>query len=301
MPRQAPWIGIGTSGSWTETDEALYYGGLDYEVEQVDAYDDLGNKVPGILVNRSRTGAIMGVTSNQYGIVQNRDAFSLLDPFCKAGGVIEHAGMTASGMAFMVMRMPGMAFGFAGDGFELFVCAMNSFNGKYPLALIITPIRVICQNMFRQLMGRGDTALLIKHGRFANDRIISASKASSLLLDYQHDFVDALGEADKEVRADWEVKRFTEKLLPLTPETPEHPRAKFTNERVLEARREFIDEYYHAPDNYRYEGTRLGVLNAYYDWLTHREPTRRTSGYNEARFGRLLSGEAVDSKLILSA
>lgn len=302
-PRSLPWVGAGTSGRWDNVTDALSYGLLDYEVEQVDAWDDRGNKVPGILVNRNAgTGEIMGVTSDQYGVVQNDQAFSLLDPFCHAGGVIEHAGMTSTGMCFMVMKMESNAFGFKGDCFDMYVCAMNSFNGRYPLAIIMTPVRVYCQNLFRKLMKRGDTALLIKHGRFAADRILSASKAATLLLDYQEDFVDELDDAyHDDLRGPGDAYRFAEKMMPFTPVDAAHPRAKQTNERIEMMRREFVSGYYMAADNLRYVGTRLGLLNAYYDWTTHARPVRASANYEDIRFSNLLSGSGVSRKLIESA
>ena len=300
--RVVPWIGVGTTGSWNNVSEALHDSGLDYEVKTSIAYDKFHNPLPDTIVNyRTDTEEQVGVVSGRYGIVQNADAFSLLDPFCANGGVIEHAGMTQQGMCFMVMRMPSNAFRFHDNSFELYVCAMNSFNAKFPLALIITPVRVICQNMFRKLMKRGDAMLVIKHGRFATDRIMSAMGASIALTDYQVEFVDTLDRDLSLHRTHDDLDSFVERMLPFTPETPEHPRAKFTNERVEEQRREFVDSYYLAPDNARYVGTRLGILNAYYDWLTHHTPTRTSDGFEEIRLGNLMSGTAVNNRLILSA
>lgn len=301
-PRLLPWVGTGTTGSWDNSVDALEDSGMTYLVEQVNAWDDKGNKVPGVLVNRKvGTNEIMGVTSDQYGVVQNVEAFSLLDPFCKAGGVIEHAGMTTAGMCFMVMRVPSMAFGFRGDGFELYVCAMNSFNTRFPLALIITPVRVYCQNMFRKLMRRGDTALLIKHGRFASDRILSASKASSLLLDYKEDFTSELSSCWNEERTLSDAEHFIDAMFPLVPVGPKHPRAKTSNERIKEMREEFFHDYYHAPDNADYVGTKLGLVNAYYDWTTHHVPVRASSSFEDIRLGNLMSGTAISRKLIEEA
>jgi hypothetical protein len=295
--RQLPWVGTGTSGSWDNVSEALYYGGLDYAVTQSDAYDRYGNKLPGLIVNHNaNTGEIMGITSDQYGVVQNASAFSLLDPFCLAGGIIEHAGMTINGMCFMVMRVPSMAFGFHGDDFELYVCAMNSFNTKFPLAIIITPVRVYCQNMFRKLMKRGDTVLMIKHGRFAADRIMSASKASSLLLDYKDDFTSEM-ESDY-YKPSIGVYDFVEEMMPLVPVDSKHPRAEKSNEKIKERRRYFVDQYYYAPDNKKYEGTKLGLINAYYDWITHHVPMRATANFSDIRLSNMISGSAVDRKLI---
>ena len=295
--REVPWIGVGISGEWDNTSEPLYESELNFTVRQSAAYDRYGNELPGVMVNHNETtGEILGVTSDQYGVVQNRDAFSLLDPFCCAGGVIEHVGMTVNGMCFMIMRIPGMAFGFEGDDFELYVCAMNSFNGKFPLAIIITPIRVYCQNMFRKLMKKGDTVLMIKHGRFAKERMLSASAASSLLLDYRMDFESTLLTNSMLHRTASKLDEFVERMMPLVP--TERPRAQLSNDRIEAQRADFIKNYYHAPDNEKYEGTRLGILNAYYDWITHHIPSRASENFNDVRLGNMMNGTAVSRKLI---
>jgi hypothetical protein len=80
-----------------------------------------------------------------------------------------------------------------------------------------------------------------------------------------------------------------------------HPRAKQTNERIEMMRREFVSVYYMAADNLRYVGTRLGLLNAYYDWTSHARPVRASANYEDIRFSNLLSGSGVSRKLIESA
>ncbi len=301
--RETPWLGCGTSGSWTDIDEALHDSGQLYEVEQVNAYDDMGHQIPGVLVNRRiDTHEIMGATSDRYGVIQNTEGFAMLDPFIKADGVIEHCGMTEQGMVFMVLRMPAQAFGFAGDDFDMYVCAMNSFNTRFPMAVIITPIRVFCQNMFRKLMTRSDTVLCIKHGRLAGSRMLAATKVTSLLADYTHDFKGYLDVASTTPRSSSEIMDFVEHMFPLVPVDAEHPRAASSNERVELLRQRFMDDYYDAPDNRKYKGTKLGLLNAYYDWVSHSDPTKMLPGsYEQRRFSNLMLGTAVKPKLIRNA
>lgn len=299
--RTAPWVGCGTSGSWTDVREALRDSGLLYDVEQVKAYDDHGNEVPGILVNRKlNTNEIMGTTSDQYGVIQNLDGFGMIDPFIRAGGVIEHAGMTEQGMCFMVMRMQSASFGFAGDDFDLFVCAMNSFNTRFPMAIIITPVRVICQNMFKNLMKRGDTMLNIKHGRLANTRMLSATQAASNIINFENDFCKELSECAMAKRSVNNVESFIESMFPYG--DPNRPQFNTSKEKVDILRDRFMNDYYLAADNANYVGTRLGILNAYFDWISHSEPTRMMQGrYQDRRFSNLMSGTAIKSKLIKEA
>lgn len=301
--RETPWLGCGTSGTWYDTEQALHDSGQLYEVEQVKAYDDLGNEIPGVLVNRRIDNhEIMGATSDRYGVIQNHEGFAMLQPFLAADGVIEHAGMTEQGMVFIVLRMPANAFGFAGDNFDMYVCAMNSFNTRFPMAIIITPIRVFCQNMFRKLMKRSDTVLNIKHGRLAGHRMMAATKVSGLLTSYTEDFTSALDKAATARRTLSEIEDFVEHMFPLVPVDAEHPRAASSNERIEFLREKFMTDYYDAPDNQQYKGTKLGLLNAYYDWVTHSDPTKALPGsYEQRRFSNLMLGTSVKPKLLLQA
>lgn len=299
--RTAPWIGCGTTGSWRSVEDALQESSQNYKVEQVDAFDDLGHKIPGVLVNRrTDTKDILGCTSDRYGVIQNTDGFSMLNPFIKADGVIEHAGMTEQGMVFMVMRMPSAVSPVsAGDRFDMYICAMNSFNSRYPMAVIITPVRVICQNMFRKLMATSDTVLSIKHGRMAGKRIEAATEVNELLVGYMDRFSLTLREAALTKRSATEVDAFVETMFPYVPMDDKHPRAAASNERIEQNRKLFRSDYYDAADNYDYKGTAFGLVNAYYDWISHSEPSRMAAGsYEERRLGNLMLGTAVETKVL---
>lgn len=300
--REVPWLGCGTSGAWTDVEQALHDSGQLYEVEQVNAYDNRGRQIPGVLVNRRTDNYdIVGATSDRYGVIQNHEGFAMLEPFIKAGGVIEHAGMTEQGMVFMVMKMSA-GISFAGDNFDMYVCAMNSFNTRFPMAIIITPIRVYCQNMFRRLMKNSDTVLSIKHGRLAGHRMMAATRVSGLLMGYTSDFVRTLDSAAMTKRSQHDVDEWVEQMFPLVPVDAEHPRAETSNKRIEYVREKFLDEYYDAPDNQMYKGTKLGLLNAYFDWVSHSDPSKSSPGsYAQRRFSNLMLGTAVKPKLIAQA
>ena len=302
--RSVPWIGCGTSGSWICAADALEDSHQDYEVEQVDAFDDLGHRIPGVLVNRRiDTKEILGSTSDRYGVIQNHDGFAMLDPFAKAGGVIEHAGQTEQGMVFMVMRMPfSTEPGSSSNRFDMYICAMNSFNTRFPMAVIITPVRVVCQNMFRKLMSCSDTVLSIKHGRLAGRRMAAATEVNDLMADYIAGFNGSVRAALATPRSVTEVDAFVEAMFPYVPVDAKHPKAEQSNDRIRQSRRMFLDDYYDADDNQDYKGTSFGLLNAYYDWVSHSEPSRMAAGsYADRRLGNLMLGTAVDRKLLALA
>ena len=71
-----------------------------------------------------------------------------------------------------------------------------------------------------------------------------------------------------------------------------------SKERVDQIRQEFMDVYYNAPDNQKFHGTSMGFVNAYYDYLSHRNPTKLMPGnWSHRRLSGLVSGNDVKTKL----
>lgn len=311
--REAPWIGIGVSGMWKDYREALHDAQLDFTVVPKDAKVEIDimqgwlrgttqyETVPGVQVNlRENDNKILGSVSNQYGIVQNQDAFALLEPFTQAGGVITNAGMTEQGLVFMVLRMRKEVL--EGDDWDFDVMCTNSFNGAFPCALMMVPTRIICQNMYRQLMGgRSDALLHVRHGRNAHDRIEAASTVTGNVLQYVSAFGATLGMARSKKLP---MATMENELIPMIFPYPKPggQREQVSIERVNQLRQEFLDMYYDAADNQKFHGTGLGFINAYYDYLSHRNPGKNMPGsWEDRRLSGLVSGNDVKQKAIKEA
>lgn len=297
--RQAPWIGVGTAGQWDNIDEALRDSGLDFEVALRDAIcltnpsSPIYKRIPNINATiRKDTEDILGSVSNYYGIVQNKDAFSLMQPFCNVGAVIEHAGMTTQGMCFMVAKMSNNTI--LGDNFDYYICAMNSFNAKFPLALFITPVRVICQNMFKGLMKGNENVIKVKHGFNVHSRLLEANDC----ITFTTNFMTGLDENIKRLNTiSFDPMVGVEILFP----TPDKNSLRYETSkiRVEEERDNFIDKYYLASDNQDFMDTSYGFLNAYFDYLSHRPAARETGvDWSERRLTGLMSGVALNTKLL---
>jgi hypothetical protein len=298
MTRSAPWIGTGVAGEWTDAEEALVATGLDFPVISEPVYYETGDPVEELRANINyRTGEKLGIVSKSYGIIQNLEAVQLLDPFLKAGGVITHGGMTHGGMVFMVAEMN--TYSIFSESFTLYVCLMNSFNAKFPLALIITPVRVICQNMFRSLMKSGDKFLGVKHGKLIGSRLRSATEVTDLLFACQSELGGIVSYTlDTELRSK-ELEHILAMLFPYVPS--DRKQAALSNEKVDSMRSEFRSRFYNAPDNKQYLGTRFGVLNAYYDYVTHRDSVRawkRDETWEEHRLTGLMTSKDVNKEVI---
>ena len=292
MQKNNPWIGVGTSGEWISVSEALYDSGLAFNVNQEDCYTHEGYIIPGLSVNRKADdGVILGYTSSRYGVIQNHEAFSMMNPFIKAGGRIIQAGQTANGMMFMVLKLDIITV--LGDDYELYVFVTNSFNRAYPCSLIMTPVRIICQNMYRNIVK--DTIFTARHSGLANNHIETVIDVLHTSINYANSFEDRLGASYNSKADDAYTNKFIEKLFPYKDKNLMTERMKLD----IDAQRElFISEYYNAEDNLKYHGTKLGLINAYYDWVTHASPQRMTMNFDSRRLAGLISGEAIDKKLL---
>ena len=313
--RQAPWIGIGKSGEWTDYREALADAGLDFTVRAERAKVELPcapmpasspsfsmlttvfEDVPNTIVNiREQDNKILGVVSDNYSIAQNQDAFSLLKPFTDAGGIIKHAGMTEQGLVFMVLHI--RKENMLGDDWDFDVMCTNSFNGGFPLALIMVPTRIICQNMYRKLMGNNDALLTLRHANHVNNRMLAAKSATGGVLGYIAAFDHTLQLAASK---DYSHVGIEQILLPmLFPYPKEGGKREVTFKAKVDAqRKEFMDRYYDAKDNQKFHGKAIGFINAYYDYLSHHDPSKNMPGsWTDRRLSGLINGNDVKSNVL---
>lgn len=79
--RETPWHGLGTRVEGAvSSEEALDAAGLNWDVVQEKLYTEDGYCVPGFYANvRDSDNKVLGVVTNRYKIVQNREAFAFTD------------------------------------------------------------------------------------------------------------------------------------------------------------------------------------------------------------------------------
>ena len=97
--RVAPWHGLGNVvQDAPNSEEALKLAGLDWEVTPSDVVVN-GLIVPNYKANvRSDNGKVLGIVSDRYTIVQNREAFQFTDNLIGSGDVrYETAGALKDG------------------------------------------------------------------------------------------------------------------------------------------------------------------------------------------------------------
>ena len=174
--------------------------------------------------------------------------------------------------------------------------ATNSFNTKYPCQIIMVPIRIYCQNMYRKLVN--DRVFLAKHTTTANERLLAIAQGNA---------VEKKVLAFQNVIESYQGKHMNPRQLEalvamLFPYPKEGPRELTYRMKVDEQRERFIDQYYDAPDNKVHHDNAFGFVNAYFDYLSHRSATRETSvAWADRRLSGLVSGLDVNQGALKEA
>lgn len=301
---KAPWVGVGKSGNWKSIDDAMSELGLNFEVSkyQSEFHYDTEDKmtfyttIPGIMATvREDTHEPLGVVSPTYQIVQNADLFSMLQPFVDAGGVVTNGGMTYDGLCFMVVNMEQTNIG--GDDYNINIMATNSFNGKYPAAMICSPVRIICQNMYRQLMGNSDNIARFRHSLNVEGKIAAIKAAYDMFNKYKEEFNNEINSL-KQLEAKHSIEEFVEIMYPYSNIAPDSSRYQTSIERVDEKRALYINKYYNSSTNSNF-GSCFALVNAYYDYISHELPVKKSEDeYAGKRFSGIVGGTAVRPNLM---
>lgn len=102
-------------------------------------------------VIRESDGVVLGSVGPNTEVVQNSDAFSILEPLVNEfGATIETAGALAGGsQVWMLLRVPQSIEPVAGDRTDAFLLLRHAHDNTHLLEIIPTLIRVVCKNTSR--------------------------------------------------------------------------------------------------------------------------------------------------------
>ena len=291
--REKPWHGLGTEVKEAPTSaDALVYAGLDWTVEQKNVYAEDGTLISGYKVNvRSTDNTILGIVSDRYKIVQNKDAFQFTDDLLGAGVTYETAGALQGGRkVWMLARMPHRYI-IAGDEIAPYLVVMSSHDGSSGVKVAMTPIRVVCQNTLNLALGSAKRIWTTKHTENVMSRVHEARETLMLAEVYMGELGRGIDTLSKIKLSDQKVTEFMEEFFPVTADMPDTQRKN--NLRLLE---DMKRRYWDAPDLSNVDKNGYRFVNAVSDFATHADPIRKTKNYNENLFLRTVEGNPMIDK-----
>lgn len=162
---ETPWHRLGTpmTGKPTVAD-ALKAASLDWNVELEPMFLQNGHKVPKRrAVVRDVDGRILATVGSAYTVLQNSEAFGVLDEACKSFGAhIETAGALLNGSrCWMLCKLPEVLEPVPGDKIENYFLVVTGHDGRTIYSGRSTPTRVVCQNTLTMAL-RSSSSNVIK-------------------------------------------------------------------------------------------------------------------------------------------
>lgn len=287
--RWEPWHGLGVPVSHAMSSaEALELAGLDWEVNSRPIFTDNGFQIPGYIANtRSSDNKVLGVVSDKYKIVQNKDAFAFTDNLLDNEAKYVTAGSLRGGKnVWMLAQLPRTKI--LGDDIDQYLCFTNTHDGTGAVRVFTTPIRVCCNNTLNLALNTAKRSWSCRHMGNLESKMHEASRTLELANKYMTELNTTAERLANTHISDERLMQIVAEMFPVDEDNQSH--RQLAN--MEQAKREFMVAYY-MPDIEQFRNTAWGVINAMSDFCGHASPKRNTSTYQENNFERIIVGHPM--------
>lgn len=235
--RAAPWhqLGVVLSDAPSNADAALEAAGLDWKVSMRPIFDEFYKEIPSHkAIVRDVDGKRLGIVSSKFGVVQNSEAFSLLDDVVASG----EASWETAGALFEGRRVWGMikvndaTFSVRkGDDIETYAFVSLAHDGTASIKMAYTPVRIVCANTLSAALSKSrarfvdaadldDTAapvkaVSIRHTSNVKTRLEQAKRALGLVRDEARVTAEVYKKIANATISTTQADEFIKRLLPI--------------------------------------------------------------------------------------
>lgn len=288
--RERPWHGLGTSVEEApDSREALVMAGLDWDVTQKDVFTQDGIRVAGYKANvREQDGKILGVVTNRYKVVQNRDAFAFTDELLEDGVKYETAGSLQGGRKIWILAKLPDKYIIQGEQIMPYLVFSNTHDGSGAIKVAMTPIRVVCNNTLNLALNSAKRVWSANHTGDIGVKMEDAKKTLFMAEEYMSELGKEFSTLSRKKVSDPAVEEYIDLLLPIADNASET-----TERNMLKLRQDMKQRYYYAPDLRNVGKNAYRFINAVSDFATHAKPLRETKNYKENLFLKTMEGNAL--------
>lgn len=281
--REDAWHQLGTVLPDTFTaEEAMVAGNLGgWDVRKVPVFAQVGDAqlpMPGrnavVRNNPVVPGRVdvIGDVGDSYQIVQNEEHAGFLNTLVdESGAHFETAGALDGGrQVFITMKLPSHILIGGSDKVDTYIAALNTHDGSASFTIMVTPIRVVCQNTLNMAFGSTTNIFRVRHTSGAARILANEARAA---LDLTFNYLDEFqAEADRLIEATLTEDAF-EAILVAEYGAPEDA-AKATVSRSERKIEEILSLFADANTQAGIRNTAWAGLNAMTEWADHFSPTR---------------------------
>ncbi|MDD7403841.1 MAG: DUF932 domain-containing protein [bacterium] len=291
--RDRPWHGLGTMVEEApDSREALIAAGLDWDVVQKPVYTQDGAEIPGYFANvRLHDGNVLGVVTNRYKVVQNRDAFAFTDELLGEGVRYETAGSLMGGRKTWILAKLPTRYIIQGEQILPYLVFSNTHDGSGAIKIAMTPIRVVCNNTLNLALDTAKRCWSINHTGDISAKLEDARETLFMAEDYMSELGKGFEELSRKKVSDAAVEEYIKEIFPIADD------ATSTMEKnVMRLRNDIRKRYFYAPDLQGVRKNGYRFINAVSDFATHAAPIRRTKNYQENLFNKTMEGNPITDK-----
>jgi phage/plasmid-like protein (TIGR03299 family) len=189
--RTPAWHGLGVVLDRTpETlDEALAIAGLTWSVTKEPLHRADGRPVEGFTATvREDTDSVLGVVSDDYVVVQNRECFAFLANLLGSELIFETAGSLWGGkQVFITAKLPEHIT-VGGDEIRPYVVLSAWHTGTGAIRAMTTPVRAVCANTVRAALDKARAVYRVRHVGDPTGQLHEARAVLGLTIDYYRQF-----------------------------------------------------------------------------------------------------------------
>lgn len=136
-------------GNVVNASDAMDQAGLNWKVSKTPIYDNNGKSIPGYQgVMRSDNQEVLGIVKSRYTLLQNSEAFQIMDTLLNEGMVYHSASSYKGGaIVSLTAKLPKFTIEpVKGDIVEIRLSCSTSHDGSKSLRMIYAPYRLVCLN-----------------------------------------------------------------------------------------------------------------------------------------------------------
>lgn len=291
--RIEPWrFGMDVSGA-TSVEDAIRLADMAWEVVQTPALIRLadGNilETPMKVNVRSDNNAFLGVVSDRYQTVQNKDAFSFLSYLTDFKFV--SAGIVGGGKTiWMCVEVP--SFSVLGESMKMYIVFSSTHDGKGAIRAAITPVRPACSNTLNLAFKKAVRSFSLLHKGDVAGKLEMVGDIMGHENDYRAIFQQETERLASIRLSDVVFNNLLENLFPMPKDAT--PR----KQDIVENQRAGLISAYNVDDLGNLRGTAYGFIQAVSDFAYHSEPARQTVTYRENKMKDVIKGNALLDKAL---
>ena len=169
------------------------------------------------------------------------------------------------------------------DAIDLYLIAWNTHDGSSSFNVLVTPIRVVCQNTLTMAIRKAKSAYTMRHTPGVNGKIQAARETLKLTWKYTESFSELAENLISQKMTDKEFKSLVEAVFPI--DETETGRATT----LAQNARGIVNGLWKAPTQANIANTKWAAYNAFTEYADWAKPIRGAEP-DTARAIRIVTG-----------